>query len=186
MTIKRKQKGKGFYDALSNKILSDKHNRALPGEKHQIIYLASDNTYNPAVYSGAGTNLSTRIARNDQPLSYVDKIAQGHDLRYALSNTDADVRTADNQMIQLLNKARMNKLDSNFNINQANLIKAKILMEDRLGVPKSFFTTYGRASEKASDIAMYEQKLNELKQQGFGSTISGIHKKHLGIKSKKK
>ena len=57
-------------------VLSNKHNRALPGERHQIIYL-SDGTYSPAVYSGPGTNLRVRIGRNDQPLSYVDKVAQG-------------------------------------------------------------------------------------------------------------
>ncbi len=70
-TKARKQKCKGFIDSISNAVLSNKHNRALPGEKHQVIYLA-DATYNPAVYSGPGTNLSTRIRRGDQPLSYVD------------------------------------------------------------------------------------------------------------------
>jgi len=80
---KSKQKGRGFVDSLSNAVLSNKHNRALPGEKHQVIYL-SDGTYSPAVYSGPGTNLSTRIKRGDQPLSYVDKTTEAHDLRYAL------------------------------------------------------------------------------------------------------
>ena len=37
--------------SLSNKVLSNKHNIALPGEKHQVIYL-SDGTYNSARYSG--------------------------------------------------------------------------------------------------------------------------------------
>ena len=70
---------------IANAILSDKHNRLLPGEKHQIIYLP-DETYNPARYSGPGTNLKVRISRNDQPLSYVDKVAEAHDLRYALAS----------------------------------------------------------------------------------------------------
>ena len=84
---KRKSRivGKGFIDSISNKVLSNKHNIALPNEKHQIIYL-SDGTYNPARFSGPGTNLSTRIKRGDQPLSYVDKTAQAHDLKYALAN----------------------------------------------------------------------------------------------------
>ena len=123
---KKSQKRKRIIDKVSNMVLSNKHNRALPGERHQIIYL-SDGTYNPAVYSGPGTNLRVRIGRNDQPLSYVDKVAQGHDLRYSLANVDADVRNADNKMIQLFNKARVQKLDSNVNINQGMLIKAKIL-----------------------------------------------------------
>jgi len=82
-------------------------------------------------------------------------------------------------MVQLLEKARTNKLDTNFNINQASLIKAKILLEDKLGVPKSFFTSYGRAGQPPSDISMYEAKMKELEQQGFGSTHTGIHIKHL-------
>ena len=92
MTIKkgRKQKGKGVIDAMSNMVLSTKLNRALPGEKHQIIQLPNG-SYNPAAYSGPGTNLKVRISRGDKPLSYVDKIAQGHDLRYSLEQTDADV-----------------------------------------------------------------------------------------------
>ena len=186
MTIKkgRKQKGKGLWDATANMVLSNKHNRMMPGEHHQIIYLP-DGTYNPAAYSGAGTNLKVRISRGDKPLSYVDKIAQGHDLRYSLAQTDADVRTADNKMVQLLEKARTNKLDTNFNINQASLIKAKILLEDKLGVPKSFFTSYGRAGQPPSDISMYEAKMKELEQQGFGSTHTGIHIKHLTNRKKK-
>jgi len=90
---KRKSRivGKGFIDSISNKVLSNKHNIALPGEKHQIIYL-SDGTYNPARYSGPGTNLSTRIKRGDQPLSYVDKTAEAHDLKYALANNNQDIK----------------------------------------------------------------------------------------------
>ena len=177
---KRKSRivGKGFIDSISNKVLSNKHNIALPGERHQIIYLP-DGTYNSARYSGPGTNLKLRIQRGDQPLSYVDKVAEGHDLRYALASTDADIRTADNKMIQLLTKAQQQKLDSNFNINQGMLIKAKILLEDKFGVPKTFFTTYGKAGQPAADITMYENKLRELQQQGFGMSHTGINKKHL-------
>jgi hypothetical protein len=80
-----------------------------------------------------------RIKRGDQPLSYVDKVAEGHDLRYATASTDAEIRTADNKMVQLLTKAQEQILDSNFNINQGMLIKAKILLEDKFAVPIAFF-----------------------------------------------
>ena len=50
-------------------------------------------------------------------------------------------------MVQLLQKAKAQKLDSNFNLNQGLMIQAKILMEDKLGVPKSFFATYGRQNK---------------------------------------
>ena len=98
---KRKQKGKGILDGIANSVLSNKHNRLIPGERHQVIYLP-DGTYNPARYSGPGTNTKVRISRNDQPLSFVDKVAEGHDLRYALASVDNDVRVADNKMVQLL------------------------------------------------------------------------------------
>ena len=53
------------------------------------------------------------------------------------------------------------------------------------GVPKSFFTSYGRAGQPPSDISMYEAKMKELEQQGFGSTHTGIHIKHLTNRKKK-
>ena len=112
---KRNMKGKGLIDGLQNMILDTSLNRALPGEKHQIILTASVK-YAPAVYSGPGTNLETRIRRGDKPLSYVDKTAMAHDLRYSLANTEQDVRNADVRMVQQLNKATTMNLDSQFNI----------------------------------------------------------------------
>ena len=44
---------------------------------------------------------------------------------------------------------------------------------------ESHMTTYGKAGQPAEDITMYENKLRELQQQGFGTSHSGIHKKHL-------
>ena len=52
-------------------------------------------------------------------------------------------------------------------------------MEDKFGVPKPFFTTYGKAGQPAAYITMYENKLRELQQQGIGMSHTGIHKKHL-------
>ena len=174
---KKSQKGKGIIDGLQNMVLSTKLNKALPNERHQIIKLP-DGSWNPAVYSGPGTNLETRIRRGDKPLSYVDKTAEAHDLRYALARTDQDVRDADNRMVQQLNKATTMNLDSQFNIKQANLIKAKILMEDHLGVPKSWFTSFGREGTPANDIQLYESTLKSLEQQGFGHSKAGIKDKH--------
>ena len=82
-------------------------------------------------------------------------------------------------MVQLLQKAKSQKLDSNFNINQGLMIQAKILMEDKMGVPKTFFASYGRQNKQPTEIAMYENKLNELEQQEFGLSHSGVHLKHL-------
>jgi hypothetical protein len=52
-------------------------------------------------------------------------------------------------------------------------------LEDKFGVPKPFFATYGKAGQPAADITMYENKLKELQQQGFGMSHTGIHKKDL-------
>ncbi len=82
-------------------------------------------------------------------------------------------------MVQLLTKAQAQKLDSNFNINQGMLIKAKIFLEDKFGVPKTFLTSYGKAGQQAADKTMYENKLWELQQHGFGMSHTGIHIKHL-------
>ena len=173
----KQQKGKGIIDGLQNMVLNTTLNKALPGEKHQVILTASG-LYSPAVYSGPGTNLETRIRRGDKPLSYVDKTAQAHDLRYALARTDQDVRDADNKMVAQLAKATTMKLDSQFNIKQASLIKAKILLEDHWGVKKTFFTTYGREGTPANDIQIYESTLKTLEQQGFGHNKFGLKDKH--------
>ena len=171
---------KGILDATANMVLSNKHTRALPNEKHQIIYLP-DGTYNSARYSGPGTQLETRLRRGDKPLSYVDTVAQAHDLRYGLAQTEADVRTADNKMVQLIAQGRRSGKDSNFNLNQADLIKAKILLEDKLGVPKSWFASYGREGKPQNVIDLYQNKLNELQQQGFGASGQGIHERHAQV-----
>lgn len=157
-----------MYSKVANFILSNKHNVALAGEKHQVIYL-DDGTYNPAVYSGPGTNLQVRLTRGDQPLSAVDKMAQAHDIRYLLSNTEEDVVKADETMINKLNDVRTNKLDYDFNINQAELIRLKYYA-NKLGVPTSFFTTFGHGDSQAEQdlIPIAEKKLQDLEQEGYG------------------
>ena len=157
-----------MYSKVANFILSNKHNTALPGEKHQVIYLP-DGTYNPAVFSGPGTNLEVRLKREDEPLSVVDKIAQAHDIRYLLANTEDDVVKADETMINKLNDVREKGLDSTFNINQAELIRLKYYA-NKLGVPTSFFTTFGHGDSQAEQdlLPIAEKKLQDLEQQGYG------------------
>ena len=60
------------------------------------------------------------------------------------------------------------------------MIKAKILLEEILGVPKSWFASYGREHIKdVSVLDLYRTKMNELQQEGFGSSMAGIHDKHV-------
>ena len=154
-------------DKISNFILSNKHNQALPGEKHQVIYM-NDNTYNPARFSGPGTRLDIRVPRNEQGLSYVDNVAKRHDLEYLFAKTEDDVKRADEHMIMKLDEARAKKLDYPININQAELIRGKYYA-NRLGVPTSFFTSFGKDSiADQSIIPEAERQLQELIQQGYG------------------
>lgn len=171
------QRGAGVIDKLSNLILDTSQNQLFPGEKHQIIYNDKTKTYMGAVYSGPGTHLTERLKRGDKPLSYVDSVAELHDINYGLAKTNDDIRNADNRMVASLTKAKNQKLDSDFNINQAMLIKAKILLEDKLGVPKEFFTKYGIDSLTPDEIKLYQQKQSELQAQGFGRRRKRRHQK---------
>ena len=107
----------------------------------------------------------------------MDKVAEAHDLRY-LASVDNDVGTAYNRMIESLQKAQAQKLDSYFYINQAMVVKGEILLEDKLGVPKTVFTTFGRQNKPQAENTMYENKIKEVQQQGFGMSYCGIHTKH--------
>ena len=117
----------------------------------------------PAVFSGPGTNLETRIRRGDKPLSYVDKTAEAHDIRYQLATNEADIKKADADMIKNLEKAKAENLDNLFNIRQAELIKAKYLLQDKFGMPTSWFTSFGLDGLKdKSLIPVMADKLKEL------------------------
>jgi len=172
-------------DKVSNFLLSNKHNLALPGERHQVIYLP-DKTYNPARFSGPGTRLDIRIPRNEPGLSYIDNVAKRHDLEYLFSQNENDVKLADEHMIQKLNQAREQKLDYPININQAELIRGKYYA-NRLGIPTSFFTSFGKDSiADQSIISEAERQLQELKQAGYGSKYRPrrIYKSKVGKKSR--
>ena len=88
-----------------------------------------------------------------------------HDLRYSLAKSEQDIRDADLKMLSLLSKAKKNKLDSQFNILQAELIKTKIMLE-KMGIPKSWFASWGGSPENM--IELFRSELNKLEMQGFG------------------
>ena len=164
----REQKGTGIIDRVANALLSTKENKLMAGEKHQMIKMP-DGRIAPAVFSGPGTQLETRIRRGDKGLSYVDTTAEAHDLRYQLAKNEADVKTADADMIRNLEKAKSQNLDNMFNIRQAELIKVKYLLQDKFGLPTSWFTSFGLDSIKdPTIIPIMQTKLKALEQQGFG------------------
>ena len=177
------QKGSGFRSRLSQILAdvsnkfpdSDKNARPIsPGEHHQLLKLRN-NRFGRANYSGPGTRVAKRVRRGDPPRTEVDKVAQAHDIRYALSrgeNTEQSVREADTKMIDKLNEIQKNKTDSRFNIIPAKLaISAKIKAED-FGVlsRKKFISD---KSPSRSDKIILDRKLKELEQQGYGSYSKG-------------
>jgi len=93
-----------------------------------------------ASYMGSGTNLMQRLKDGDEPISYVDKISQFHDIMYqkaALSSTREEMRAkkreADEEMIKLLNLAKEFKLDERINVGIAMVgIQGKMKIEDIL------------------------------------------------------
>ncbi|NQY43825.1 MAG: hypothetical protein HRT87_10835 [Legionellales bacterium] len=197
------QKGSGFRSRLSQILAdvsnkfpdSDKNARPIsPGEHHQLLKLRN-NRFGRSNYSGPGTLVAKRVRRRDPPRTEVDKVAQAHDIRYALSrgeNTEQSVREADTKMIDKLNEIQKNKTDSRFNIIPAKLaISAKIKAED-FGVlsRKKFISD---KSPNRSDKILLERKLKELEQEGYGD-IPGqkllkkyqrkVKNKRLGKKSK--
>jgi hypothetical protein len=150
---KKLQKGRGI----------DQSN-LLPGELHGVIQKA-DGTYSRANFMGPNTNLGTRIPRKDKGLSYIDNVSKKHDLAYSLAKTPADVRKADLDFLSKVDKAEKNNLDSQFNLTQAKLIKAKVLAEN-IGVPPSWIASYGGAPEQLKQL--FEDEKNLLTMQGYG------------------
>lgn len=145
------------------------------GENHAFLYTGRTDSnmlgLERASYMGPNTNLTKRLKQNSQPKGYSDKVSQAHDIRYGLSSNVGDIRKADNKFLKSLEKAKNEKLDYKFNIIQGDVgIKAKIFLEDRLGVKPEFFTDFGIEKLTNEEINLYKDKLKELEQQGFGKS----------------
>ena len=159
--------GRGVLDSIANRVLNTSVNQLLPGEKHAPMLV--DGKLMPSVFTGPGTQLETRIRRGDKPLTFSDTESEAHDLRYALASNGSDVRYADTHMLSVLQSGLAAGKDVKFNILPAYYgIRAKVAAE-KLGVPQSFFTTFGKEHQGPDLNHIYEVKLHELEQQGFGS-----------------
>jgi len=84
------QKGSGVYDKVSNFIFDTS---LRDGEIHPLLYV--DGTFTNATYMGPGTHSIDRVREGVEPVCQSDKVAQKHDLAYALATTAEDVRKAD-------------------------------------------------------------------------------------------
>ena len=156
---------------LRNMIPSSDENAAdgFPGEKHSILKLPNGK-YGLGNYIGPGTALVARLKRGDKPRTEVDKVAQGHDIRYLQAKNVDDIRKADNIMLNKIDAIARNRGDAPQNIAAARLIKAKVLGEN-LGVIKrdAFMgnpVENARIADENKDLI--NGKLKQLEMEGYG------------------
>lgn len=167
-----KQDGSGIFDTLKSAYKLADAVRTLPqrypDEKHTILKLP-DGEFKRARFAGPNTHIAERLKQGILPLTKTDEIAEKHDLDYALARNDDDIRIADKKMISNLHNVQKNNTDSAFNTKQAEIaIKGKMLLEDKLGVSKSSFTSYGLDNTKKDDIPLFKMKQQQLIQKGLG------------------
>lgn len=153
---------------------------SFPGERHGILALPAKGVFGTPVFTranflGPGTRILERVRRGDKPQSFVDALAEAHDLRYAKAKTDADLAAADEKFMRGVDEARTFRADNPFNIAQARLIEVKRALE-RLGLPKDMFTTPGGLEEE-EDRKLIDDRLAALEARGLGlgrKLVSGI------------
>jgi hypothetical protein len=136
-----------------------------------------DGTYRPGEYLGPGSHVMDKMKEGIAPVSDVDAISARHDLAYSLARNDDDVRAADNHMLERLKAVKQRGSDTNWNINMARVgISAKKSLEDKLGVPKKWFTDFG-GMDDPEEREFAQGKLDELTHLGYGQHGKGRSKK---------
>ena len=159
--------------AIRNAIpASDSNARSgFAGELHTVLQLPNGRP-GIANFMGPNTHISERIRRGDPPRTMVDRVAQAHDIRYALSNNVDDIRRADNAMIKKVDELGRNNSDSRINLLQAKAIYAKTLAEDTGMLAKGSFSKFkdGAPTKSISDSdkSLLQGKLSNLEAEGFG------------------
>jgi hypothetical protein len=157
--------------ALRNAI-PDSDETARPGfagEKHAILKL-KNGKFGVGNYIGPGTHLVERLKRGDPPRTEVDKVAQAHDIRYFQAKNSADVRRADNIMLNKVSSIQRNRGDAPQNILQAKLIKAKVLGENLGVLKRDAFSGDPKENAKVASAnkGMFDAKLKTLEMGGYG------------------
>lgn len=168
---------KSGVDSVSAKISntfpnSDENARPLyPGEHHALFKLPSGK-YGRANYAGPGTHIVERIKRNDPPRVPTDKVGQAHDIRYALAETDADVRNADVKFVRKLKQLKRTNKDRNVNIYPSMIgIRGKMAAENFSLLSRKAFIDDEKP--KPADKVMLSKKIKQLEQEGFGQKGKG-------------
>jgi len=168
---KTKKKGNGLYDKTINFLTGSK---LKPGEKH--VLMLKDGKLKAGNYCGPGTSILTRVKEDVKPLNKVDKVCQGHDIRYSLSNNIEGIKEADKKMVDKLDQLQKNKEESLFNILpskygiKANQLLSKILPDKYADKFVNYMTDYKDFNKnlKPEDKKLLLDKLEELKIEGYG------------------
>lgn len=169
---KKTVQGKGFYDKVGNFFIR-KGRRMKDGEKHAPVY--TKDGFQWGSYIGPGTHAMDNIKKGVKPISKTDKVAQAHDLRYALSQDSAGIRAADIKMVNKVKSLQANKEDYRFNTYMARLpIQAKMKLEDWGILSKDKFAN--KEPMSAEDRAIAQAKINELEVEGYGRGASDVSK----------
>ena len=181
---KPKQKGKGAYDYVANKLFGA---NLKDGEIHAPQWTKDGLKFGS--YIGPGTSLQHNLKTGKMPVSKTDTVSQMHDIQYGLATNPAEVRAADHRMLNSLDRLAKNKSDYRFNIGIGKMpIRLKMFAEDMgLIKPGSFSSQKGntRSPEEKKILLEHESRL---KQEGYGKKkttpwmthVASVRKKHPG------
>jgi len=128
-----------------------------------------DGTYRPGRFMGPGSHVLDRLREGQRGISPVDNVSARHDLAYSLAKDEDAIRAADEHMLARIKEIEKGRHggDTKWNINVGRGgISSKLWLEDNLGVPKKWFTSFGDIDEK--DRAFAQEQLDSLTQEGYG------------------
>lgn len=182
---KTKKKGNGLYDKTINFLTGSK---LKPGEKH--VLMLKDGKLQAANYCGPGTDILSRVKEGIKPKNKVDVICAIHDISYGLSKNLKDIQMSDKRMVDKLDQLQKNKEESLFNILpskygiKANQLLSKILPDKYADKFVNYMTDYKDFNKnlKPEDKKLLEDKLEELKIQGYGFGRKRKYKKRVNKK----
>lgn len=153
------------------------------GERHTLLKLPNGRP-GRSNYMGPGTQVVKRVRRGDTGRTPADNVAKRHDIDYALARDNADVRLADNRMINSLQRIREQGLDSSFNTLQGlSLIGSKTKLEDAGLLSRRAFSGALPKKLEAEERKLLETEKKKLEQQGYGKATKRLPP---GLKLKRK
>jgi len=145
------------------------------GERHMILK-NSKGEFVRASAMGPGTRVMERIHDGKfEPVSFMDGVSAVHDIDYFMAKNEDEVRDADIRMMSKGSEASQKGLDDPVNILQGQIgMKSKMLIEDNLGVPTTFFTAYGPMDKTPTQLKEMAERREVLKQKGYGTVADQI------------